>query len=87
LILSDYPRKKSNGRPPVEKVSAGGESGPDARICDYDRALKIREQCGSGGVKFRFHQTGYRFVKYGKLYLIDRKFQHSQARKAGIDLE
>jgi len=70
----------------IDEVSVGGESGTNARVCDYDWVLKIREQCRASGVKFQFHQTGYRFVKDGKLYLIDRKMQHSQARKAGINL-
>ena len=71
----------------VERVVAGGESGMNARICDYNWILKIREQCHEHDVKFRFKQTGYRFIKNEKLYLIDRKAQHSQARKAGINLE
>jgi len=70
----------------IDEVSVGGESGVNARVCDYGWILKIREQCRVSGVKFLFHQTGYRFVKDGKLYLIDRKAQHSQARKAGINL-
>ena len=73
-----------NGK--IERVVAGGESGTSARICKYDWILKIRQQCEKSGVKFWFKQTGYRFVKDKKLYLIDRKLQHSQARKAGIDL-
>jgi len=71
----------------IERVVAGGESGINTRVCDYNRILKIREQCREYGVGFWFKQTGYRFVKDGRLYLIDRKAQHSQARKAGIDLE
>ena len=71
----------------VERVVAGGESGTAARVCKYDWILKIREQCRENGVKFWFKQTGYRFIKDEKLYLIDRKAQHSQARKAGINLE
>jgi len=71
----------------VEQVVAGGESGINARLCKYDWIMKIRELCKEHGVKFWFKQTGYRFVKDERLYLIDRKAQHSQARKAGINLE
>jgi len=70
----------------IDKVAVGGESGINARICKYDWVLKIREQCESSGVKFWFQQTGYRFVKDGKLYIIERKLQHSQARKANINI-
>lgn len=70
--------------PWVEEVQAGGESGIDARVCDYDWVLSIRRQCMDFQVAFKFHQTGYRFQKDGRLYLIPRKFQRSQAEKAGI---
>ena len=71
----------------IERVVSGGESGTAARVCKHDWILKIREQCRENGVKFWFKQTGYRFIKDEKLYLIDRKAQHLQARKAGINLE
>ena len=63
----------------------GGESGDAARPCNYDWVLSIREQCISQNVSFFFKQTGYRFIKDGKGYLIDRSLQQSQARKASID--
>lgn len=69
----------------VEEVSVGGESGSEARICEYDWVLDIRRQCMEKGVPFCFHQTGARLWKGGKLYRIRREFQHSQARRAGID--
>lgn len=71
--------------PQIELVSAGGESGPKARICDYDWVLSLRDQCVAAGTAFRFHQTGARLLKDGRTYRIPRRFQHSQARKAGID--
>lgn len=70
----------------IEGVVAGGESGNEARICDYDWVLDIRRQCEAAGVPFRFKQTGARFRKDGRIYHIPRKFQHSQAGAAGIDL-
>lgn len=69
----------------VEEVAVGGESGSEARICEYDWVLDIRRQCMEKGVPFCFHQTGARLRKGGKLYRIRREFQHSQARRAGID--
>lgn len=71
--------------PMVEHVVVGGESGPDARICDFQWVLDIRKQCVSAGVPFHFKQTGANFFKEGRLYRIDRKYQHTQAAKAGID--
>lgn len=71
--------------PWCEGVQVGGESGPEARTCYYEWVLDIRRQCMEAGVPFVFRQTGARLEKDGKLYRIPRKFQHSQAKKAGID--
>ena len=37
------------------------------------------------GVSFTFHQTGARFVKDGRTYMIRRGLQHGQAARAGLD--
>ncbi|NCB50933.1 MAG: DUF5131 family protein [Clostridia bacterium] len=71
----------------VEQVAVGGESGSEARVCNYDWVTDIRRQCVEAGVAFRFRQTGARLMKDGKTYKIARKYQHSQAKKAGIDYE
>ena len=39
----------------------------------------------SSNVPFSFHQTGAHFIKDGRLYNIERRFQKTQAKKAGID--
>lgn len=70
----------------VNSVVVGGESGNDARICDYNWVMDIRRQCIDTGVPFRFKQTGARFRKDGRIYCIERRFQHAQARKACIDV-
>lgn len=69
----------------IEEVSVGGESGVDARPCDYNWILDLRRQCVEKNVPFRFHQTGARLIKDGRLYRIRRCFQLSQAHKANID--
>ncbi|MBQ9857953.1 MAG: DUF5131 family protein, partial [Oscillospiraceae bacterium] len=71
--------------PEIETVGAGGESGRNARVCEYDWVLDIRNACRDAGVNFFYHQTGAKLLKDGKLYNIPRKYQHSQAHKAGID--
>lgn len=71
--------------PEISLVIAGGESGLEARPCDYAWILDIRRQCVAAGVSFWFKQTGARLIKDGRLYRIQRKFQHSQARRAGIN--
>ncbi len=70
----------------AEELIAGGESGTQARVCDYDWVLSLREQCKNAGVPFHFKQTGACFKKDGHIYRIKRQFQHSQAKKANIDL-
>ena len=69
----------------IEEVATGGESGLQARVCNYDWILDLREQCVAANVPFRFHQTGARLLKDGKLYRIPRRYQLSQAHKANID--
>lgn len=69
----------------IEEVSVGGESGIDARPCDYDWVLSLRRQCVDKDIPFRFHQTGARFIKNGRLYRVPRAYQLSQAHKANID--
>lgn len=70
----------------VEQVVAGGESGKLARVCNYDWITDIRAQCLRKSVSFYFKQTGAKFVKNGKLYRVERRFQHSQAAKAGLNI-
>ena len=68
----------------IEGVTAGGESGENARLCRYDWVLSLARQCGTAGVPFSFKQTGALFEKDGRLYRIPRREQHEQARRAGL---
>lgn len=69
----------------IESVSVGGESGENARICDYEWVLDIREQCRESRTSFSFHQTGTNFQKSNKVFHIPRNLQGIQAKKAKID--
>ena len=69
----------------IEAVTCGGESGDDARICDYDWILDTREQCVRHNVAFHFRQTGAKFRKGKRLFYIERSLQMRQAQKADID--
>lgn len=71
----------------AEQVVAGGESGYSARPCDFDWIMQLRNVCVEQNVSFWFKQTGAKFMKDGKLYDINRRMQHAQARKAGINYE
>jgi protein gp37 len=69
----------------IEEVTVGGESGSEARTCQYDWVLDIRSQCIAKNISFNFKQTGSRFVKNNRLYRIERKDQLPLAAKAGIN--
>lgn len=69
----------------IEEVTAGGESGSEARICDFAWVLALRRQCIEHRTPFTFHQTGARLQKGGRVYRIPRSLQREQARRAGID--
>ncbi|NDV45800.1 DUF5131 family protein [Paludibacter sp. 221] len=69
----------------VKQIAVGGEAGSEARLCNFDWVLDIRQQCIEFDVPFMFRQTGNNFVKEGQRYKIPRKFTFSQARKAAIN--
>lgn len=69
----------------IEQVVVGGESGYDARPCNFDWVMELHDLCVENNVSFWFKQTGAKLVKDGQLYHIKRQLQHSQARKAGIN--
>lgn len=69
----------------IEQVTCGGESGPEARICDFAWILNTMQQCMEYEVPFWFKQTGANFKKGNHVYHIERKDQMSQAAKAGVN--
>lgn len=69
----------------IEKVTCGGESGPDARLCDFTWILNTMNQCVKCEVPFYFKQTGSRLKKGKTVYQIERKDQMTQAAKAGVN--
>ena len=71
----------------IECVTCGGESGNNARECNYDWIINTRNQCMKYNVKFYFKQTGANFIKDGKKYNIPRNKQLIQANKANINLK
>lgn len=79
--------RSGSGRCLIENVSVGGESGPDARPCDYTWVMDVRSQCIQNYVAFSYHQTGARLIKDGREYHIPREQQHSQAHRAHLDIQ
>ena len=70
----------------IEEVTCGGESGPDARLCDYRWVMNPMLECVKYDVTFDFMQTGTFFKKGERTYHIKHhREQIAQAKKAGID--
>lgn len=58
LPQSQYRGSVLDGRPRVDWVVSGGESGPNARPMHPDWARSLRDQCKAAGVPFFFKQWG-----------------------------
>ena len=71
----------------ISSVTCGGESGPDARLCDFSWVLSLMLECTENNVPFRFTQTGSNFRKGNKVYKIDETDQKLQAEKSGLNLK
>ncbi|MDX9853309.1 MAG: DUF5131 family protein [Tenuifilaceae bacterium] len=70
----------------IEHVSVGGETGRDARICNYDWVLAIREQCVKAGRTFWFKNTGSHFKYDGIVNNINPFKQNAVAKEFGINI-
>ena len=70
----------------VEHVTVTGESGREARVCDYDWVLSIREQCVKAGITFWFKGTGSKFRKDGVTQNVNPYKQGNFAKELGIDI-
>ena len=70
----------------VDHVSVGGETGRDARVCDYDWVLDLHTQCQAANVTFWFKNTGSKFAHDGVIENINPFKQTSRARELDIDI-
>lgn len=70
----------------VEHVTVGGETGREARECDYDNVLDIRRQCVDAGVTFWFKNTGTFFKRDITVEKINPFKQTVAAKELGIDI-
>lgn len=71
----------------IEQVICGGESGNEARLCDFAWILELWSQCVANQVSFHFKQTGANFKKGNRIYHIERRNQMTQAEKAGLEYQ
>jgi len=70
----------------MEHVTVGGETGREARVCDYDWVLDIREQCVKAGVTFWFKNTGSFFKRDGVVQKVNPFKQNSFAKELEINI-
>lgn len=67
-------------------MTVGGETGQEARECDYDWVLNIREQCVKANVTFWFKNTGSLFKRDGVVEKINPFKQTSIAKELVINI-
>lgn len=70
----------------VDHVTIGGETGREARVCDYDWVLHIREQCIAAGLSFWFKNTGSFFRRDGEVRKVSPFKQSSLAKEFGLTI-
>lgn len=70
----------------VDHVTVGGETGREARECDYDWVLNIRQQCEKANITFWFKNTGSLFKRDGIVEKINPFKQNSVAKELGINI-
>ncbi len=70
----------------IEHVTVGGETGREARECDYAWVLDIRQQCVSAGKTFWFKNTGSFFKRDGVVQKVNPFKQNSLAKELGINI-
>ena len=71
----------------IDLVVVSGESGNEARVCDFNWVKKLQEECVKHNVCFVYRQTGARLLKDGKIYRIKTEEQSTQAKKAHLDYQ
>lgn len=68
----------------IDHVSVSGETGRDARVCDYDWVLDIRDQCVAAEITFWFKGTGSVFRQNGVTQKVNPYKQGGLAKELDI---
>lgn len=71
----------------VDHVTVNGETGREARVCDYDWVLNIREQCVSAGITFWFKGSGSLFRRDGVTQRVNPYKQGALAKELAKELD
>jgi protein gp37 len=65
----------------IDHVTVSGETGREARVCDYDWVVDLRGQCLAAGISFWFKGTGSFFRRDGVIHKINPYKQGSLAKE------
>lgn len=72
--------------PMVEHVTAGGETARDARVCDLNWIIRIKEDCQKLNKTFWFKNTGSKFRHDGIIELVNPFKQTTRAKELRLDI-
>lgn len=79
IDLSPYIQK-------IQHVTVSGESGREARECDYNWILDIRQQCVDAGITFWLKGTGSFFKRDGAVQKVNPFKQGSLAKELDLNI-
>lgn len=72
----------------LEQVIVGGENYDGARPCNFDWVKSLQKECVAHNVKFCFIETGTKFIKDGKVFILKNKeLQARMAFKSKMNFE
>lgn len=71
----------------IDYVYVSGENYDGARELDFDWVKDLQEQCKRTDTSFIFYDTGNKFRKDGKHYIIPPRKSKEQATKAGLNFK
>lgn len=69
----------------IDAVICAGDGKEEPLECDFDKVLKIRDDCVKLNKNFIFRDTGRLFKMNGKVYHIPKGVGKEQAKKAKVD--
>lgn len=70
----------------IDHVTASGESGREARPCNYEWILAIRDQCLKAGITFWFKSTGSLFIRDGSVQRVNPRKEGALAKELDISI-
>lgn len=70
----------------IDHVTASGESGREARPCNYEWILALRAQCLKAGITFWLKSTGSLFLRDGSVQRVNPRKEGALAKELDISI-